>query len=171
VRSPTGRDFILKFRRFPPWNQYGYDETSNLKPVDNGGAGVVFPQARFAITDEVANAARAWRMIKINFAKIDILVLQSRAPVSGDRVLQSTADHPTDVCLYLFPALVKEKGVTTNALEKREITDGESTGHVRQPLAKGIPNPRPYRHQIMCFERCLDIEVSCRRSAKNPAFI
>ncbi len=127
--------------------------TSKLKLVDNGDAGVVFPQVGFAIADEVANATEARTVIKIDFAKIDILVLRSRAPVSSERVLQSATDHPTDVCLYLLPTLFKKIGETTNALEKIEITNGESTGHIRQPLAKGIANPWPNRNQIMCFER------------------
>ena len=145
--------------------------TSKLKLVDNGDAGVVFPQVGFAIADEVANATEARTVIKIDFAKIDILVLRSRAPVSSQRVLQSATDHPTDVCLYLLPTLLKKIGETTNALEKIEIPNGESTGHIRQPLAKGIANPWPNRNQIMCFERRLDIEVPRRRSVKNPAFI
>ena len=77
-------------------------------------------------------------MIKIDFAKIDILVLRSHAPVSSERVLQSATDHPADVCLYLFSTFLKKISETTNALEKIEITDGKSTGHIRQPPAKGI---------------------------------
>ena len=120
--------------------------TSKLKLVDNGDAGVVFPQVGFAIADEVANATEAWRVIKIDFAKIDILVLRSHAPVSSERVLQSATDHPADVCLYLLPTLLKKISETTNALEKIEITNGESTGHIRQPLAKGITNSWPNRN-------------------------
>jgi hypothetical protein len=82
--------------------------TSKLKLVDNGDAGVVFPQVGFAITDEVANATEALTVIKIDFAKIDILVLPSHAPVSSERVLQTATDHPTDVCLYLFPTFLKK---------------------------------------------------------------
>ena len=42
----------------PSWNQYGYwMKPRSLKLIDNGGADVVFPQARFAITDEVAKGA------------------------------------------------------------------------------------------------------------------
>src|SRR5438034_11078197 len=112
--------------------------TSKLKLVDNGDAGVVFPQVGFAIADEVANATEARTVIKIDFAKIDILVLRSHAPVSSERVLQSATDHPADVCLYLFSTFLKKISETTNALEKIEITDGKSTGHIRQPPAKGI---------------------------------
>jgi hypothetical protein len=61
--------------------------TSKLKLVDNGDAGVVFPQVGFAIAGEVANATEAWTVIKIDFAKVDILVLRSRAPVSSERIL------------------------------------------------------------------------------------
>ena len=57
--------------------------TSKLKLVDKGNAGVVFPQVGFAIADEVANATETWTMIKIDFPKIDKLVLRSRAPVSS----------------------------------------------------------------------------------------
>src|SRR5262249_4957096 len=108
-------------------------------------------------------------MIKINVVKIDILVLHSCAPVSGDRVLQSTADHPTYVCLCLAPTFIKEIGMAMNLLGKLEITDGKSTGHIRQPPAKGIAYPRPNRNQVMCFERRRDIEVAHRRSVKNSA--
>ena len=82
-------------------------------------------------------------MTKINVAEIDILVLDSCAPVSGDCVLQATADHPTHVCICLAPAFVKEVTVTMNALGKLEVANGESTSYVRQPVAKRIADPWP----------------------------
>ena len=54
-----------------------------------------------------------------------------------------------------------------NALRKLKVANGESTSYVRQPVAKRMANPWPNRYEIMCFERCLDIEVTYRRSAEN----
>src|SRR5207248_7843191 len=116
------------------------------------------------------NTAEAWRVIKINSAKINILVLRSRAPVRVECVLQAATDHPTDVCFYLLPTFVKKEGETTDALEKIEITNGESTGYIRQPLSKGVTNSWPNRNQIMCFERCLDIEVPCPPACEKSRF-
>lgn len=90
----SGEQGIVRDKRllgFPRAPLFSLLETrvpiSKLKLVDNGDAGVVFPQVGFAIAGEIANATETRRVIKIDFAKVDILVLGSRAPVSSERVL------------------------------------------------------------------------------------
>ena len=87
----------------------------------------MLPQASFVMTSEVFEWGRA-DAVKIDASKIDILILRSRAPMLGEGVLQTAADHPAHICITLAATFIEEN-VERLVLRLCEIdiADGDTT--------------------------------------------
>src|SRR6266516_2458224 len=89
-----------------------YDTLAKLKLVDNGETGVVFPQAGFAITDEVAKAA-ACPVIEINVAKIGKLIIVTNQTAelctAGVKIFRSMRLHHVTIVRMKIPISAQAK--------------------------------------------------------------
>ena len=72
-------------------------------------------------------------LIKAYRAQIDILILCANTPVIGERVLQTAADHPSEIVVTFFTG-GKINAIWWNVVKSGLVIDvapSKTTGHIR----------------------------------------